>query len=179
MLHNIEEEARMKRILEVLDKNLQLALKIDEVVGRLSEKRVTLEEKMIRSYFHQVSANLLELQALYNRALAAATTPKGENPPIGSTDTSAYPKAPLSTSQSGHSGFKCTINTDQIKDTCENFDQLLMRIETSIDELLKGLRHNLNYVEQYFEFNYYGKLTNEETFLEDSQGLLDQFKKLL
>jgi len=179
MLHNIEEEARMKRILEVLDKNLQLALKIDEVVGRLSEKRVTLEEKMIRSYFHQVSANLLELQALYNRALAAATTPKGENPTTGSTDTGAYPKAPLSTSQSVQSGFKSTINTDQIKDTCENFDQLLMRIEPSIDELLKVLRHNLNYVEQYFEFNYYGKLTNEETFLEDSQGLLDQFKKLL
>jgi len=169
----------MKRILEVLDKNLRLALKIDEVVGRLSEKRVTLEEKMIRSYFHMVGANLLELAALYNRALAAATTPKGENPQISTISTDGYTKGPLTGAQSGHIGFKSTITTDQIKDTCENFDQLLLRLEATVDELLKVLRYDLNFVEQYFEFNYYGKLTNEETFLEDSQGLLDQFKKLL
>ncbi len=77
MLHNIEEEAHMKGILEVLDKNLRLALKIDEVVGRLSEKRVTLEEKMIRSYFHQVGANLLELSAWLNRSLSRGDNASG------------------------------------------------------------------------------------------------------
>jgi len=153
MLHDIEEETRMKRILETLDKTLKLALKIDEVVGRLSEKRVTLEEKMIRSYFHQVQANLLEISAAFNRSLASATTPKSEN------DSAPRP---------------CT--TEVIKDAAETLDRFLDTLESAVDELLKVLRYDLNFVEQYFEFNYYGKLTNEYNFLPDSSALLDQIK---
>ncbi len=55
-------------------------------------------------------------------------------------------------------------------------DQLLDRLEPSIDELLKVLRYDLNFVEQYFEFNYLGKLNNEEQFLPDSENLLNHFK---
>jgi hypothetical protein len=167
MLYDIDEEARMKCILGVLDKTLQLALKIDEVVGRLSEKRVTLEEKMIRSYFHQVGANLLELSAWLNRALAAATTPKTA-PNAGSakaTETSA-------------NGCKVVtrLTTEEIKVASLDLDQFLGRMESNVDELLRVLRYNLNYVEQYFEFNYYGKLTNEDGFLADSAELLKKFK---
>ncbi|MBS2007875.1 MAG: hypothetical protein JST01_12595 [Cyanobacteria bacterium SZAS TMP-1] len=172
MLHNVEEEARMKRILEVLDRHLQLSLKINEVVGRLSEKRVTLEEKMIRSYFHQVGGNMMELAGFFHRALASATTPKGNT-------TDGYAQAPLTGAQGGQVGFKCTLTTDQIRAQSEDFDQLLSSLESTIEELLKVLRYDLNFVEQYFEFNYYNKLTNEETFLADSQRLLDQFKKLM
>ena len=152
MLHNVEEEARMKGILEVLDKNLRLALKIDEVVGRLGEKRVTLEEKMIRSYFHQVGANLLELSAWLNRALAAATTPLGE-PAVASDPAAAG------------DGCKAAklLSTAEIQAESMALDQLLDRLEPSIDELLKVLRYDLNFVEQYFEFNYLASSTTKST----------------
>jgi hypothetical protein len=164
MLHDTEEETRMKRILEVLDKTLQVALKIDEVVGRLSEKRVTLEEKMIRSYFHQVAANLLELSACFNRALANATTPKGVTQGAAPVDSCLPVTMPT---------------TEQIRIASEALDQYLGRLEIDIDRLLKALRYDLNYVEQYFEFNYYGKLTNEDNFLADSASLLSQLKSSL
>ena len=168
MLHDVEEEARMKRILEVLDKNLRLALKIDEVVGRLSEKRVTLEEKMIRSYFHQVEANLLELSAWLNRALALATTPKS-----GTSSENEQASADASVDS-----YKTVtiVTTEEIKAASVDLDQFLLRLEPEVDELLKALRYDLNFVEQYFEFNYYGKLTNEGSFLADSASLLSQFK---
>lgn len=157
MLYDVEEEARIKRILEVLDKALQLALKIDEVVGRLSEKRVTLEEKMIRSYFHQVAANLLAACALLNRALAAATTPGGDHNQVSAADI--IPGEKIAT-------------IEEIKQACGQVDLFLCRLEPNIDQLLKALRYDLNYVEQYFEFNYYAKLTNEDNFLQLSASLV-------
>jgi hypothetical protein len=151
MLHDFDEEARMKRILEVMDKALRLSLQIDEIVGRLSEKRVTLEEKMIRSYFHQVNANLLELSAWFNRALAVATTPKQAG------NDSALPQ-----------------NTTEIQAACIETETFLDKLQATVDELLKVLRYDLNFVEQYFEFNFYGKLTNEDGFLPESQALLEK-----
>jgi hypothetical protein len=161
MLYDVEEEARVKRILEVLDKSLQQALKIDEVVGRLSEKRVTLEEKMIRSYFHQVAANLLAACALLNRALALATTPGGSVEPPPSADSVPQEKI---------------ASTEEIKVACADLDLFLARLEPNLEQLLKALRYDLNYVEQYFEFNYYGKLTNEDNFLQDSADILSRLK---
>jgi hypothetical protein len=168
-MHDVEEEARIKRILEVLDRTLQLSLKIDEVVGRLSEKRVTLEEKMIRSYFHQIAANLLGVCALLHRSLALATTPRGvesvEGADIGQE---------VNISRQVNIADSATISA-----ACQPFNDFLDRLESNVDELLKALRYNLNYVEQYFEFNYYGKLTNEDKFLEDAELILSRMTTAL
>lgn len=62
----------------------------------------------------------------------------------------------------------------------ENLEQLRsfdyhVRVET--EKLLKAMRHNLNYVEQYFEYDFSAKLSHEWKFAETARHLLDELQK--
>lgn len=46
------------------------------------------------------------------------------------------------------------------------------RVHEQIDQLLKALRYNLNYVEQYFEFNFCARLTQDYKFVDEIQDVV-------
>ena len=186
ILHDFDEEERLKRILAMLEKSHKLSIAIDEVVGRLSEKRVTLEEKMIRSYFHQVAANMLEVSACVHRALAKTSLPglnadSNERSTAGSAAGSAASTAggakPESSGETGANRPGATASTAGIVEHLSEVESFLERLQTTVDELLKVLRYDLNFVEQYFEFNFYGRLTNEDGFVHESQRLLENLRR--
>jgi len=152
MLHNLDEEERIKAILSVLDHNCNVVVKINEVVSRLTEKRVTLEEKMIRVYFHKLAANLVSCAALFHHGLAEAYE-----------DVSAR-HAEKSQAIVEHATV-LLMHADAL-------EELLAASELVIEDLLKILRYDLNFLEQYYEYGFYTKLTNDRNFVEQSGKLL-------
>lgn len=155
MLHNVEEEEQVKEILMVLDGVFSLTIKINEVVSRLSEKRVTLEEKMIRSYFHELAANLACCAAAgHNRLARAYKTTHARSQQKPSNDIS-----PL-------------VSDESLLTHARALKELTEASEVIIDDLLKILRYDLNFLEQYYEYDYYTKLTNERDFNQQSKELM-------
>ena len=47
-------------------------------------------------------------------------------------------------------------------------------LQTRVDELLKILHYNVNFLEQYFEYDFYNKLTNESHTLENLQRVCEE-----
>jgi hypothetical protein len=153
MLHNVEEEEQVKEILMALDQVFNLSLKINEVVSRLTEKRVTLEEKMIRAYFHEFAANLVSCAAAAHTRLANAyktSTPRQ--------------KTSIEISQLNQD---LSLHTD-----AQALKELTEASEVVIDDLLRILRYDLNFLEQYYEYDYYTKLTNERDFKAQAKELM-------
>ncbi|CAN5615809.1 hypothetical protein BH11CYA1_BH11CYA1_40640 [soil metagenome] len=159
MLHNLEEEERVKGILSVLDHCFALATKINEIVSRMTEKRVTLEEKMIRTYFHQLAANLVNCAAVMHQGLANAYSDGTTRHEQKTEAIVAYAGELLSLSNA--------------------LEELLEASEVIVDDLLKILRYNLNFLEQYYEYGLYTKLTDECDFVTKSAQLLATVKDKL
>ncbi|MBP6744391.1 hypothetical protein KA344_04120 [bacterium] len=158
MLHNLEEEERVKGILSVLDHCFALATKINEIVSRMTEKRVTLEEKMIRTYFHQLAANLVSCAASMHQCLANA---------YGDGTTRLEQKTQAVVSLAG-----------ELRALANALEELLAASEVIVDDLLKILRYDLNFLEQYYEYGLYTKLTNECDFVSQSKELLQSINNL-
>ena len=105
-----------------------IVAKVGETVILLSDKRVTLEEKMLRAYLHDVAVICADML----RRLHAFTR-------------------------------------DGAKSESQIFDELHSlgaEITLQLDELLRIVRYDLNFLEQYFEHDFYGKLVHEHRFLE-------------
>lgn len=107
--------------------------KINEQIGEaltsLSEKRVTLEEKMIRMYLHQLAAQ------------------------SGDVIREAHL---LLTSQS-------EAMTDSMLDELRSLTSEVLAV---VAELLKMIRYDLNFLEQYYEYDFYSRLQNDCHFVE-------------
>ena len=58
----------------------------------------------------------------------------------------------------------------------EGWRTLNFHVHETIAFLLKALRYNLNFVEQYFEFNFCARLTNEWKFAQEAQRLSELVK---
>ncbi len=157
MLHNLEEEERVKGILSVLDHCFSLATKINEIVSRMTEKRVTLEEKMIRTYFHQFAANLVSCAAAIHQSLANAY---GDGTTRHEQKTQAI-----------------VALAAELLNLSNALEELLAASEVIVDDLLKILRYDLNFLEQYYEYGLYTKLTNESDFVSQSQELLQRINQ--
>lgn len=157
MLHNLEEEERVKGILSVLDHCFSLATKINEIVSRMTEKRVTLEEKMIRTYFHQLAANLVSCAAAIHQSLANAY---GDGTTRHEQKTQAI-----------------VALASELLNLSNALEELLAASEVIVDDLLKILRYDLNFLEQYYEYGLYTKLTNECDFVSQSQELLQRINQ--
>lgn len=158
MLHNQEEEMFVKEIIDVCDQLLKLGLKIDEVIGRLCEKRVTLEEKMIRTYFHKVTINNLTLATSFHQLLASFYS-------VGIKARNEKKSEEIVNLGKG------------VQELLPDTREYLTKLDGTLEELLKVLRYDLNYLEQYFEHGYYSKLANDEQFLEKSQDCLRFLEK--
>ena len=59
----------------------------------------------------------------------------------------------------------------------ERLRSLNFRVHAAIDSLLKALKYDLNYVEQYFEFDFCARLCNEYRFNEEAQETLKLFNE--
>ncbi|MBP9091797.1 hypothetical protein KBI23_12300 [bacterium] len=158
MLHNLEEEERVKGILLVLDHCLTLTIKINEIISRMTEKRVTLEEKMIRTYFHQFAANLVSCAASIHQSLANA---------YGDGTTRHEQKTQAIVTLAG-----------ELLARSNALEELLGASEVIVDDLLKILRYDLNFLEQYYEYGLYTKLTNECDFVVKSKELLQSINNI-
>lgn len=56
-------------------------------------------------------------------------------------------------------------------DVIAEIDQVAKEAQANVDELLKIIRYDLNFLEQYFEHDYYDKLVMEHKFVERLQRL--------
>lgn len=128
----LEELTNCCRVIENI--NSELAL--------LDSKRVTLEEKMIKQYLHDL-------------AIAYSSV-------VGNIH--------LVVSNSSVELLK--------EEWLEDLKRLNHDLQQSLAELLKATRYDLNYLEQYFEHDYYLRLQNEMKFLERSQNLGNLVKAL-
>lgn len=151
-LHSIIEEENVKAIIACLDRNLALTAKIHEVVGRFSEKRVTLEEKMIRSYFHQLAGEIMQVNAIVHAAMAENYTKPSQSA--------------LNTSELADRHKVIEQGLKDLREALNPLENIQAKLTIQIDELLKILAYDLNFMEQYFEHGFYSRLTNEENYLE-------------
>jgi hypothetical protein len=108
-----------------------------EVIEALSTKRETLEEKMIKTYFHKLSISCcLCIQKVHQ----------------------CFQMHPL------------TLASHSI----ENLHVLNVDLCASLRELLKIVHYNLNFLEQYFEYDFNAKLHNEFLFQERLEQVIEQ-----
>jgi hypothetical protein len=109
-----------------LSKALEL---ISECLARLTDKRETLEEKMIKTYLHRLSISCCDcIQKIHQRFLD------------GSGSLQEVPEAPWTT--------------------------LTEQLVVSLTDFTKIVRYNLNFLEQYYEYDFHLKLINEWQFQE-------------
>jgi hypothetical protein len=127
-------------LLGVSKQSSQLLGKISDSLQLLLEKRITLEEKMIRDYYLQLAYTHSEIL----REL-----------------------------------FFCILNPDRtlveskiIAELTEVNEKILLRL----DEFLKAATHDLNYLEQYFEHEFYKDL-DQSNLKARSKALLQALSK--
>jgi hypothetical protein len=121
------------RLVEVLLKCSMVIKKISAALAIMVEKRATLEEKMIKSYFIRLASVQGQVSERIVTALAAKEGAVGR-----------------------------TILSD--------LDTVADKILSSVDDFLKAARYDLNYLEQYFEHQFYSELETSK-LLEDSLKL--------
>ncbi|MBI2812388.1 MAG: hypothetical protein HYX67_16405 [Candidatus Melainabacteria bacterium] len=113
-----------------------LQIEIGLALSALSEKRVTLEEKMIRRHLHQLSGLFGRVTEEAHQMLA-----------------SHY-----------------DANTDT---TLDELRTLSIEVQNVVADLLKIIRYNLNFLEQYYEYDYYSRLQNDHKFVDRTQKIVD------
>jgi hypothetical protein len=114
---------------------------MSEAIEALSTKRETLEEKMIKTYFHKLSISCcLCIQRVHQ----------------------IFQKDPLSFA--GQS--------------IEKLHALNQDLGAALCELLKVVRFNLNFLEQYFEFDFNAKLHNDFLFQERLEQVIGQLDEV-
>ncbi|HEY9793448.1 MAG TPA: hypothetical protein V6D22_23815 [Candidatus Obscuribacterales bacterium] len=67
-------------------------------------------------------------------------------------------------------------NNSPREDVLEKLRTLNFQVHETVETLLKALRYNLNYVEQYFEHNFAARLTNELKYTAEAEALVDMLK---
>jgi len=58
----------------------------------------------------------------------------------------------------------------------ESLRTLNLRVREVVGYLIKALRFNFNFVEQYYEYDFYTRLSQNERFLEDQDFILKQIE---
>ena len=114
----------------------KLQIEIGAALTGLSEKRVTLEEKMIRMHLHQLSALFGRVAEEAHQMLAS------------------------------HYDANAEIALDELR-------TLSAEVQNVVADLLKIIRYNLNFLEQYYEYDYYSRLQNEHKFVARTQKIVD------
>ncbi|MBZ0186013.1 MAG: hypothetical protein K8F91_07125 [Candidatus Obscuribacterales bacterium] len=142
-----EQKGSKAELFATLKELLKATDIVDQTLACLLEKRVTLEEKMIRRYLVRLAIKLSNLILELHAELADPD---------------------------------CDIETRHLRD----LRQAAAKTQEVIGELLKMIAYNWNFLEQYFEHEFYAKLINEHkleeeltrkgAFLSDRRGLARQ-----
>lgn len=103
--------------------------KISEAILLLTNKRVTLEEKIICHHFHALASRYAKLCAKAHNFLA-----QGKQ-----------------------------LRPDGCLPELKMFDS---EVDATLDELLKIIKYDLNFLEQYFEYDYANRLQEKHRFSE-------------
>lgn len=117
----------------------KLQIDIGEALTGLSEKRVTLEEKMIRRHLHQLSALFGRVTEEAHQMLASHYDANAET-------------------------------------TLDELRTLSIEVQNVVADLLKIIRYNLNFLEQYYEYDYYSRLQNDHKFVDRTSKIVDDLK---
>lgn len=104
-------------------------LLITSTLLSIKDKRVTLEEKMIKNHLHELAKNI------------------------------SYTVGDI------HTYFK-EKDYEIDEKSLEALSGLALDIQSTVGELEKIVGYNWNFLEQYYEHGYYGRLVNEHKFLE-------------
>lgn len=139
MNQDLPEEV-LYALLSVSKQESELLGKISELVKLLLEKRITLEEKMIRTYYLQ----LAQTHSVILKRL-----------------------------------FFCILNPDKTiveSKIIAELTEVNEKILAGVDDFLGAARHNLNYLEQYFEHDFYEELS-QSNLKSRSEALLDALTK--
>jgi hypothetical protein len=127
-------------LLSVSKQTSELLGKISELLRLLLEKRITLEEKMIRNYY-------LQLAQTHSDILKSL--------------------------------FFCILNPDKTiveSKIIAELTEVNEKILVGVDDFLRAARHNLNYLEQYFEHDFNEGLA-QSNLKARSEALLDALTK--
>lgn len=128
--------------MEAIEAATGAILTISKTLLSLKDKRVTLEEKMIRTYLHGLAEGL------------------------------------ASTLASLHKHYK-DKNYDIEPGLINEFKQLALEIKTVSDSLAKIVDYNWNFLEQYFEHDFYSRLVNEHKFADRLETVSKAFRSQL
>lgn len=60
--------------------------------------------------------------------------------------------------------------------TIKNLNELAVAIDEVVTELKKAIEYNWNYLEQYFEHEFYGRLVNEHKFLVKINSIIESIQ---
>ncbi len=115
---------------------------MSETLAILNTKRETLEEKMIKSYFHKLSISSCDCMQKVHQVY--------QSTPQALADRSI---------EEIH-----TLNED---------------LGRELRELLKIVRYNLNFLEQYFEYDFNARLHNDFLFQERLEKVIAKLDPLL
>jgi hypothetical protein len=72
-----------------------------------------------------------------------------------------------------------TFEQDPFENILENFHTLNVEISSTIESFLKMANFNLNFLEQYYEHDFYDKLLNEFRFLDRARKIRTQLTNVL
>ncbi|CAN5182698.1 hypothetical protein BH10CYA1_BH10CYA1_40790 [soil metagenome] len=125
-----------------LDSLAKLQIEIGLALRGLSEKRVTLEEKMIRRHLHQLSALFGMVAEEAHQMLASQYDANAET-------------------------------------TLDELRTLSVEVQDVVADLLKIIRYNLNFLEQYYEYDYYSRLQNDHKFVDRTQKIVDDLHNVV
>lgn len=130
--------ACVKELLAVVDL-------IGEAISNIANKRITLEEKMIRNALHELAAEISTSVAAIHKVLK----PTGSTSHEPVTVTVSLPTAP---------------DSDLPRAALDELFELTAEMHACFKELVKIITYDLNFLEQYYEHGFYGRLVNENRF---------------
>jgi hypothetical protein len=152
------DTAPVSEVLSCVKELLVVVELIGDALANIAEKRVTLEEKMIRTALHELAADISTSVASIHKVLRPTTGRKSHDPV---SVTVALPTAP---------------DSDLPRAALDELSALTSEMHTCFKELLKIITYNWNFLEQYYEHDFYGRLTNENRF---QSRLHDVMERLL
>ena len=118
---------------------------IGDAIANIADKRVTLEEKMIRTALHELAADISTSVASIHKVLL----PTGSKSHTPVSVTVALPTAP---------------DSELPRPALDELFALTSEMHTCFKELVKIITYDLNFLEQYYEHDFYGRLINENRF---------------
>jgi hypothetical protein len=140
--------ACVKELLAVVDL-------IGDAISNIANKRITLEEKMIRNALHDLAAETSTSVAAIHKVLK----PTGSKSHEPVTVTVSLPTSP-------DSGLP--------RAALDELFALTSEMHACFKELVKIINYDLNFLEQYYEHGFYGRLINENRFQTRLQEVMKQ-----